>query len=88
MKTLTILAATLLASASFTSATAAVLDPITYGTTYCSSRRSGLDLGEAAERAVLASIDHNRTAVKLSDGTDLDVVLSTESVEILCPEYL
>ena len=88
MKTLTILAATLLASSPFVAVSEATLDPITYGTTYCSSRRSGLDLGEASERAVLASIDHNRTAVKLSDGTDLDVVLSTESVEILCPEYL
>ena len=88
MKTLTILAATLLASASFTSATAAVLDPITYGTTYCSSRRSGLGFNEATDRAVLLSIDHGRTAIKLNDGVDLDVVLPTESVKRLCPEYL
>ena len=88
MKTLTILAATLLASSPFVAVSAATLDPITYGTTYCSSRRSGLGFNEATDRAVLLSIDHGRTAIKLNDGVDLDVVLSTESVKRLCPEYL
>ena len=88
MKTLTILAATLLASAPFVSASASVIDPITYGVTWCSARRSGIGRNEATERAVLASIDHNRTAIKLSDGVDLDVALSAESIKRLCPEYL
>jgi len=87
MKTFAIVAATLLASSPFVSVTAATLDPITYGTTYCSARRSGVGLAEASERAVLASIDHRRAAVKTSDGTDLDVKLSTEAVQLLCSEY-
>ncbi len=87
MKTLTILAATLLATSPFASVTAATLDPMTYGTTYCSARRTGLDFTEATERAVLASIDHDRTAIKTNDGTDLDVKLSSQAVNILCPEY-
>ena len=87
MKTFAIVAATLLASSPFASVTAATLDPMTYGTTYCSARRTGLDFTEATERAVLASIDHDRTAIKTNDGTDLDVKLSSQAVNILCPEY-
>lgn len=88
MKTFAIVAATLLASTPFASVTAAVLDPITYGETYCSSRRTGNDFATANERAVMASIDQSRTAVKGPDGVDLDVLLSSRAVELLCPDYL
>ncbi len=87
MKALTIVAATLLASSPFASVTAATLDPMTYGTTYCLARRSGLNLSDASERAAIASIDHGRKAIKTNDGMDLDVKLSAEAVSILCPEY-
>ena len=86
MKTLTIIAATLLAASPFVSSRAATLDPLTYGSTYCSERRRGASVNEASETAVLASIDHNRRAIKLKDGTDLDVKLSTQSIRHLCPE--
>ncbi len=87
MKTFAIAAATLLAAAPFASVTAATLDPMTYGTVYCSARRSGLNLGDASERAAIASIDHDRKAIKTNDGVDLDVKLSSQAVKILCPEY-
>ena len=88
MKTFAIVAATLLASTPFVTASAAVLDPIVYGTTFCQERRNGTTYGTATERAVLASIDQNRNAIKLSDGVDLDVALSSRAVQLLCPGYL
>ena len=88
MKTFAIVAATLLASTPFASVTAAVIDPMTYGQTYCLARRTGSNNTVAAERAVMASIDQSRTAVKGPDGVDLDVLLSSHAVELLCPRYL
>ena len=88
MKTFAIVASTLLASTPFASVTAAVIDPMTYGQTYCSSRRTGTDFATANERAVMASIDQSRTAIKGPDGVDLDVLLSSHAVELLCPDYL
>ena len=88
MKTFAIVAATLLASTPFASVTAAVIDPMTYGQTYCLARRTGTDFATANERAVMASIDQSRTAVKGPDGVDLDVLLSSRAVELLCPDYI
>ena len=36
----------------------------------------------------MASIDQSRTAIKGPDGVDLDVLLSSRAVELLCPDYL
>ena len=88
MKTFAIVASALLAGVPFASVTAAVIDPMTYGQTYCLARRTGSDNTVATERAVMASIDQNRTAVKGPDGIDLDVLLSSHAVELLCPRYL
>ena len=88
MKTFAIVAATLLASTPFAIASAAVIDPIVYGTTFCQERSNGTPYDKSTERAVLASIDHRLEAVKLPDGVDLDVALSTRAVQLLCPGYL
>ena len=88
MKTLAVIAATLLASSPFVSVSAATIDPMTYGQTYCLARQTGSDITAASERAVMASIDSSRVATKLPDGTDLDVALSSYAVKLLCPRYL
>lgn len=88
MKLFIIAATSLLAITPFTGVKAAVLDPMKFAETYCLSRRSGVNNTESTERAVLASIDNSRRAIKTKDGTDLDVALSWEAVTILCPGKL
>ncbi len=88
MKPFIIASAALLALTPFTGVKAAVLDPMKFAQSYCLSRQSGSSTNESTERAVLASIDNTRQAIKTTDGTDLDVKLSWEAVTILCPGYI
>ena len=67
---------------------AAVMDPVAYAEDYCALRRGGRSVDEAMETAVTRNLDHSRIATVLSNGRDLDVVLSGEGVRLLCPDLL
>ena len=85
MKTLLIATAALL---SVGAANAGVIDPVGFANDYCKSRESGATARVATEAAMTRNYNAQLRAIKLDDGTDLDVVLSTEGISLLCPNYL